>query len=154
MKKLILSAIGVAAVLCAGMLTVSLAAAADPGSSADPLVSKSYVDSRIEEVLSKLGVSSGEVAQSGESASYTPVSVSAGQSVLGGEGTEIILRSGKAVGLCPGQNGLTNVTSGREVGQGEALGTNNLIIVPREDGRGVTATTDAWFLIRGSYTIQ
>ena len=154
MKKLILSAMGVAAVLCAGMLTVSLAAAADPGSSADPLVSKSYVDGRIDEVLAKLGVTSGSTTQSGESTSYTPVSVSAGQSVLGGEGTEIILRSGQAVGLCPGQNGLTNVTNGQEIGQGQALGTNNLIIVPRADGRGVTATTDAWFLIRGSYTIQ
>ena len=149
MKKSILCGIGVAAVLCAGMLTVSLAASSDPGTGADPLVSKSYVDSRIEEAVSGLTGS-----QNGtQTGTYTPVEVTAGQTLLGGEGTEIILRSGKAVGCCPGENGIVDTTTAAELRQNGTVTINHLLIVPRNDGRGVTASTDAWFLVKGSYQI-
>lgn len=154
MKKFFLSGLGIAAILCAGMLTVSLAAGAEPGSNADPLVSKSYVDEQISAVLSVLN--DGAAGGSGTTTaggSYTPVSVAQGQTLLGGEGTEIILRSGQAVGHCPGDNGIVNATTGQEVYQNTNIEVNHLLIVPRDDGRGVTAATDIWLLVKGGYEL-
>ncbi len=147
-----------------GVNHVSLSAAnVSPGSSADPLVSKSYVDEKISELLGVLSTSGGyNTGDSANSASqtnadtYTPVSAQSGQIILGGEGTEIILRSGSAVGYCEGENGIANVTIGADIGNGTIVGKNNLLIVPRNDGRGVkvSGNGEAWFLIKGSYEIR
>ncbi|MDR1210088.1 MAG: hypothetical protein LBK41_07225 [Clostridiales bacterium] len=166
-----------AAVAVAMTVSVSALAAASvwsaPGDSSDPLVSKSYVDKRIEEVKAIAGQGGGTSGSADndallseilgrveqiygsriQAAAYTPVFASAGQTILGAEGAEILLRSGKAVGRAPGANGLVNATDGSEIMNGTEVEINNIIIVPRGDGRGVTAMTDAWFLVKGGYTI-
>src|SRR5665648_1214968 len=75
MKKItIIVLIGV---LILGIGGVS-AAVNTPGSETDPVVTKSYVDSKV---------------------SYLPVKLEAGQTLIGDEGTEIILRSGEATAI-------------------------------------------------------
>ena len=60
--------------------------AADAGSSSDPLVSKSYVDDQIQSVLAKINSSSGSTSGSSGAATFTPVEVKTGGTIIGGEG--------------------------------------------------------------------
>lgn len=129
------------------------------GSQDDPLVSKSYVDDKIAQVMEI--INGGSVSTDGNinspttvGLSYTPVYASVGQIVLGGEGTEIILRSGKGDIYITGADGIVDSTTGQNLTNGDKATTNHMMIVPRNDGRGVKVTEAAWFLIKGDYTIQ
>lgn len=105
----------------------------EPGSETDPIVTKSYVDSAV---------------------SYTPVQLAAGQTLIGGEGTEIILRSGIATAIDNGANGVSDITAGVDLMTGADVGLNHLLLIPRNDGRGIAAVTEIWVMIRGSYTVK
>ncbi len=161
--------------------------ASTAGSSDDPIVTKSYVDSQVasimeiisqtngnsngstgnlsdadkkeiveevtEEVLSVINAQGGGSGTSAQS--YVPVELNKGQVLLGGEGTEIILRSGIAQAYVTTANGIVNATTGQDLTNGQTINKNNILIVPREDGRGIKAVTDStWVLVKGSYTIQ
>lgn len=129
-------------------ITVVTVLASQAGTTEDPLVAKSYVDDKINSLLETLNDL--EVSTS----TYTPVYVETGQIVFGDEGTEIILRSGSAKTVIDGVDGLTNITTGENIQNGEKINTNNLIIVPRNDGRGIQALENCWFLIKGNYSIE
>ena len=103
-----------------------------PGSEEDPVVSKSYVDARV---------------------AFTPVQLAEGQKLIGGAGTEIIVRSGEATAIDNGENGVSNLTAGIDLRTGEQVGLNHLLLVPRADGRGITALTEVWVMVRGEYEI-
>lgn len=140
------------AVIACGVIAFTVISTADtyaPGSSGDPVVTKSYVDGKVAEVKALITQGS-----SGAGASYSPLRLDAGKTLLGGEGTEIILRSGEATGIDNGANGISDITSGKDVRTGEALSLNHLFLIPREDGRGIKATTEIWVLIRGSYQVN
>lgn len=171
------------------------------GSSDDPIVTKSYVDSQVSSIMNIIASNSGNGDSSGDieitlsdedkkelveevtsqvlaileaqgddstttdnpfenveeatSSSYVPVELQNGQVLLGGEGTEIILRSGSCVTYVSGLNGVVNATTGTDMINNQNVSKNNILIVPREDGRGVMATSDGtWFIVKGDYTIQ
>jgi len=108
------------------------AAGGAPGSEEDPVVSKSYVDGRT---------------------AFSAVELADGQKLIGTGGTEIILRSGEAAAIDNGVNGISDLTAGSDLMSGDAVGLNHLLMVPRADGRGITALTDAWVMVRGEYEI-
>lgn len=180
MKKKLISVIGAGCLCIAVAFTVF---AAQAGSSEDPLVSKSYVDDKISQVLQVLNGSGNtntssvsdaereklksEILQelepligtdvtggSVEVSNYVPVYAAVGQIVLGGEGTEMILRSGKADVYITGVAGIVNATTGNELVNGNKAALNNIMIIPRNDGRGFKVTESAWFLIKGEYEIK
>lgn len=128
-----------------GLTLVVGAAAADPGSETDPLVSKSYVDAQISQLKSGSGSSA---------ASFKPVMLTAGQKLIGEEGTEVILRSGEAMAIDNGANGVSDVTGAADLMTGYWVSQNHLLIIPKSDGRGITAKTDIWVMVRGAYSIQ
>ena len=151
-------------------LVPTLAIANQPGTEADPLISRSYLEQRLaaqasgisDEMLNFLiqditrsvmeSLGEGTAAQAG---GYTPVHVSGGQILIGGEGTEIILRSGTATAFTEVSDGIVNATTGFELFNGAEISPNHVLIVPRYDGRGVAITSSgAWFIIRGPYTIR
>jgi len=148
---------------------VALLAQGAPGSDMDPVVSKSYVDMRIEQVMALMGgaqpaadnIDADTLRESILSelrtesvAAFTPVRAELGQVLLGGEGAEIILRSGRAAGFVTGENGLVNATEGSEVMNGYDVPVNHLLLVPRDDGRGLVVMSDeAWFIVKGGYQI-
>lgn len=132
MKKSVIISIVTILVMVLG-ISIVMAATDQPGSESDPVVTKSYVDSRT---------------------SYSPISVTVGQKLIGGEGTEIILRSGEATAIDNGANGVSDLTIGTDLMTGSQVGLNHLLLVPRNDGRGITAVTDIWVMVRGTYTIQ
>ena len=74
--------------------------------------------------------------------------------MLPGEGTEFILRSGlaRAVVLIEG-NGLTNLTTGRNLKHGDLIERDHLILSPRDDGRGIITETEVILLVKNKYRI-
>lgn len=160
-------------VLAGGTVT-----AATIGTESDPLVSKSYVDSKIGEVLALIngtgGTGAGSAANTDEIVAqvlaqinegdatggsvavngYVPVSVKVGQTIYGSEGTELILRAGKGQAVINGVDGLVDITTGGELLNGGKAVKNHLLIVPRDDGRGIKVTEAAWFLVKGGYEIK
>jgi hypothetical protein len=115
-----------------------------PGSEQDPLVSKSYVDARLEAFLSQLSVG----------AEMTVVELGAGQKLIAGAGTEIIVRGGSAVIIDSELGGLCDVTEGKDLRKGEPAPANHLLLVPRDDGRGIQAIGAAIVMVRGAYTVE
>lgn len=148
--------VGLEILIATIMVVGATAFAATAGSESDPLVSKSYVDDKINQVLSMIntGTSTSTDTSISTGDSYVPVYASVGQTVIGGEGTEIILRSGKGEAAITGVDGIVDATTGQNVKDGTYITANHILIVPRADGRGVKVTEAAWFLIKGSYSIQ
>lgn len=149
-------------VLC-GALSVTISAAAEAGSSSDPLVTLSYlnetfmdsimerVDEKIAARNAQLGVSTG----SGDStaATFTVVTLSSGQVLTGGIGCEVMLRVGTATCVAPSAPGLIDESAATTLSNGAALVQNHLYMMTVE-GRGVRATAATTkLLVRGSYTI-
>ena len=84
---------------------------------------------------------------------FTIIPVSAGSTIIFYEGAEAILRSGSAV-IVAGANGLVNVTAGADIGNGQTVPANHLLLVPRSDGRGMRFSTDGFIMVKGQYRIQ
>ncbi len=153
MNKKTIAAISAAAVMSISMLFQAVAAGGDPGSSTDPLVTKSYVDQSISSLMTALSASSA----TGTAAVpvYEPVQLVYGQKLRGGEGAEIIMRSGSGRCFSAVESGLVDVTGGKEIFHNQTVEQNHMLIVSRDDGRGVQVTSDdAWFIVRGNYTIE
>lgn len=165
--KLFMIALGILAVG-----TSAYAAKGEAGSANDPLVTKSYVDSQIaaisssgslsklestvkaqEEMINVLTQEMNELKKQGSS-SYTVVTVPAGSSITGMQGTEIIVRSGSGIVLASDGGGLQDMTEGTDLLGGSEVPKYHLVIIPREDGRGIYATKDLIVMVRGGYNIQ
>lgn len=139
----------------------------EPGSELDPLVTLSYVEKKIEQIKyyvdEKIKNANGGSQTIG---SWEAVEVPSGKSLICGDGTEIILRSGEARSISKittvvkdGKeeiidNGLTDVTAGKDLGMDEKIIANHLLIVPRDDGRGARTLRNSFFLVKGKYEIR
>ncbi|SFF38765.1 hypothetical protein SAMN04487969_13225 [Paenibacillus algorifonticola] len=132
-----------------------------PGSIDDPVVTKSYIDEQLAK-LSGGGSGAGNGSGSSSSGSNTDsslkvVSVPSGKVLLGDEGTEIILRVGKAVAYSSDSSGIVDLTGGKDLVKGNTIASNHLLLMPRS-GRGVTAaagyTKSLTVLVRGEYKLQ
>ncbi len=152
MKKKLLTGIEI---LIATVMVIGVTAYGNSaGSEGDPLVSKSYVDDKINQVISMISTGTATAVVDSKGGSYVPVYASVGQTVIGGEGTEIILRSGKGNVVISGADGIVDATTGGNLTSGKAAVKNHIMIVPRADGRGIKVTEAAWFLIKGDYSVK
>lgn len=146
---------------------VSVATSGDPGTSTDPVVTKSYVEKRLAEVsttlnqkiteltarVDKLGTGSGTGAPApGAPPAFVVVELKAGDIVTFGENTQVILRGGSATAIAS-VNDLPDVTGGTGIGLGQSIPLNHLIIIPKNDGRGMTIKEQTWLMISGLYTV-
>lgn len=113
------------------------------GTAGDPVVTKSYVDALF-----------ASVSQGTEAAVFEVVEVDAGASLIGGAGTELILRGGKATAIDNGADGVSDLTAGKDLRSGTAVALNHLLLVPRADGRGLRCESKSWVMVKGAYTIQ
>lgn len=168
-----------------GMMTMALilgtgsiyALKSEPGSSNDPLVTKSYVDEQIAKVKTGQNGNTSVIDEqlkvqaqlidilkqqiedlskqvvSSAGSTYEVVTVPKGSTLLGKQGSEVIIRAGegKVVGSAGG--GLQDMTEGTDLNDKQGAPKYHLIIIPREDGRGLYATTDLIVMVRGGYSI-
>jgi len=133
---------------------------AQPGTAHDPLVTQRYVDERIAALQTQITALQNQLQNHqgggtygpGQMVPFTAMFVPRGSTLIAEAGAEIILRSGYA-NIIAGPNGLVDVTAGRDVGNGQAVSRNHLMLVPVSDGRGLQFTTDAWLMIKGGFAI-
>ena len=175
-KKLILFTTSIAVLFCGASIIYGEDNVA-MGSKDDPIVTLKYVESRIEQVkyyidqnLEIFKQENEELKKSIENSSTTPttdsnesvqapgvfkvIQVAAGQKLICGESAEIIWRSGKASAIGSENGGLTDVTIGKNLATGDEVVSNHLIIIPRDDGRGMNVEVDSYLMIKGSYRIE
>lgn len=146
------------ALLCIGGVSV----AATPGSDGDPLVTLGYVEKRFEEFNAYItlkieeAVADGpkETSQAPVSAKFEVVHVNQGDIIYLGESTEFILRAGEGLAIVSANGGLSDLTGGEDIGSNEPIPKNHHLLIPRDDGRGVMFTSEAYTMIKGDYTIQ
>lgn len=136
-------------------LSMVVWAETSPGTEDDPLVTLSLVNAKISEVKSYVDQKISSINSNGGSQSeYTPLYVEKGKKLIGSEGTEVILRSGEATAIDNGQNGVSDLTGAADLRTGDPVILNHLILIPRSDGRGISAETEIWVMIKGGYTIE
>ena len=156
--------------------TTAYIAIAAYGGVDDPLVTLSYINSDVvpsilQQVDTKLSENQDELKQTikdeilaeigdgsitAGSSEFVPVQLKQGQTICASTGSiEVLLRRGTFTCVDPTGEKITNVTKGGEAGNGGILTLQNLYLIPRADGRGITATSiEAWVMVRGAYTIQ
>ncbi len=160
MKKILILILVIAIIL-------ALPISAAPGDNSDPIVVLSYLNQRLNELiakynLDKVAVHEKSIAElnekiknggTGAASSLEVVNLKAGEKLIAGAGAEIILRGGKATAIASDLGGLSDVTKAVDIAHGVDIAPNHLLIVPRNDGRGVLATTAAILMIRGEYKV-
>lgn len=154
--------IGAALILIGGKVSFS-----EPGSQSDPLVTFSYVEKRFEEIKEYINEKTREPQKNdGRQSTWEVVEVLSGRSLIGKGGTELILRSGECTAISNvsktiqnkveviTDNGLTDVTDGKDLKMGDNILKDHLLIIPRDDGRGADCISNSFFLVKGDYTIK
>ena len=131
--------------------TVAFAQNDEYSSSSDPLVTLSYINDTLKPQLKNAIIdelkSSGFQLPSSETAGseYVVEHLKSGEQLIAKASCEIILRSGEANVVSPFIEealGLSDMTSGKEITNGQALHKNHYTLIPRGDGRGVVVTSD------------
>ncbi|WP_139159824.1 hypothetical protein [Acidaminobacter hydrogenoformans] len=148
---------------------VSVATSGDPGTSTDPVVTRSYVEERLSEIedafvkdlnalsdqIEALESSSGSGTTApapGAPPAFVVVELEEGSTVVFGENTQVILRGGSATAIAA-ENDLPDVTGGAGLGMGQKIPLNHLIIIPKDDGRGMKINARTWLMISGKYSV-
>lgn len=154
MKKKIVRVLG--SVFVVTLLIGSRVVFSEPGTSKDPLISKSYVDGKIQELKNYIDdkVKAGGKSSGNSSSNLEIVELRAGQSLIGYGGTEIILRSGRALAIDSPDGGVSDITAGKDLPNNAKIEKNHLLIIPRTDGRGVYSLGETFFMVRGEYSIE
>ena len=157
-KALLISA----SIICAAALIFPAAVFATEYVAAnDPLVTLSYLMEVFapmlkEEITAEIDTSIPD-APVNLSVGYEVLELSQGQFITSKGGTvELIVRPGSSaivVSDIP-DNGLSDISEMKEVLDGNEVGINHALIIPRGDGRGVEITSEkAYVLIRGDYLV-
>jgi len=88
---------------------------------------------------------------------FEVIELEAGQKIILGESSEVILRGGKALAIASEKgDGLADITTDGDKNTlvtDDVVPLNHLLLISRDDGRGVKAVTKMWILVKGSYTV-
>ncbi len=141
------------------------------GSQSDPLVTLTYVEKKLDEVRAEIKEYVNEKTAKDEDTNekqgdWEIVNVAKGQTLIGKGGTELILRSGEAAAITKisrvtsngkdtiVDNGLADITDGEDLKMGANIPLEHMLLIPRDDGRGVSCNIDSIFMVKGDYTIS
>lgn len=102
--------------------------AVEPGSKDDPIITRSYLETLY---------------------SWQLNSLQEGQTLSLDVGVQFVIRSGTAVVVGVGSEGLIDLTAGRELKDGELVPPLHLILSPASDRRGLRARSQVVLLSRG-----
>ena len=138
------------------LLGSGAAVANNPGSTSDPIVTQSYVEGRIKALNDSFDerLAALESQPSGDSVAFKVLEAKKGQIIHLEENSLFILRSGEAVAIAGEGGGISDLTTGYDVGTDSPIELNHLLLTPKSDGRGVKMTYDGWVMISGGYSIE
>jgi hypothetical protein len=156
------------------------AEASAPGTADDPVITKSYFDQnslteeKVKQIVTSVianqsaggtnsngseGSGSNNASSNGQAINTDPITVvqlKTGQTLYAGSGAEFIVRTGKTVAVSNDEDGIPDVTAGKDIAEGAAIGNNHLLVFPK-DTRGVKPapknTEDIYIMVRGSYQL-
>ena len=158
-KLVLILAFVLVAVVFAG---IGAYAASTLGTQSDPLVTLSYVNERlypqlVDKISEEADKAAEEVRQSvkqgANTDTYSVVSLTSGQALIGQVGCELLLRIGSATVSASDSPGLVDATDASSLNNGSALRQNHLYMVTI-GGNGIKATSAVKVIVRGDYTIQ
>ncbi len=166
------------AIIVAALFAFGVVAAATGGygSSSDPLITLSYItdifmpevdtaiDAAVEQkaieisaglddTITALETKYNEASLASAASTYTVISMSSGQKLVGVKGCEIMLRVGSAYCNAPASPGLIDTSTAGILENGKYLEKNHMYMVTI-DGRGIQADGDIMIIVRGDYTIE
>lgn len=144
-----------------------MAAATPTSTSSSPvLYDKTYIDALETELKTLIQTNDApkkvvelekELADLKASMTFKIIKLQTGQTLVGGDSCEIIVRTkNKVVAYVSSTatGGVSNLISGRDIKNGEIIPDNQLLLVPKADGRGIKANEPADIMIKGTYTIK
>ncbi|MDQ0891953.1 hypothetical protein QFZ81_007041 [Paenibacillus sp. V4I9] len=171
MRKTTIFLLALAILVLATSIGTSQAEAPAPGSSTDPVITKSYFDqntlseAKVKDMIaSAIAANAGGSQPSGSNggtsssmpATMKVVQLQNGQTLYAGAGAEFIVRTGKLLAVSNDENGIPDVTGGKDLPAGAEVALNHLLIFPAE-GRGIKPspknTADIFVMVRGSYLL-
>ncbi|HEY0829095.1 MAG TPA: hypothetical protein VGE40_13430 [Bacilli bacterium] len=178
--KIVRKVVWMAVILGAGLWLGSLipSNAADdlgttiqPGSVDDPIVTKGYVDEKVQlsvkSELAKQTITAEQIQEmiteqtktvKQDALAIKVIKLNSGQSLYAGAGSEFIVRTGKAVAFSSTANGIPDLTGGKDIPAGNAIPLNHLLIFPNEDGRGIKpdpkVASNIFVMVRGNYELK
>ena len=158
-KKNLIILLAAGLVLAMAIISIGYGEDFEPGSIGDPLITKSYIDNIVSGLKDRITAlesrsESGTGSVPAAASTWDVIQVGAGKSLLGGEGTEIVLRSGTASALDNGKDGVSDLTGGADLKGGTSIEKNHLLLVPRQDGRGIFCVSSCWVMVLGDYEIK
>lgn len=130
-------------ILCIGMFQTGKmvgAGSSEPGSSGDPLITKSYLDERL-----------GGIGGGTQTSGYTLVNLTAGQVFSAKEGTCFTIYVGNAT--VSGRNALVNLSTGELFESGTSAVLYSLYLATGRDS-GIKAIGNVSIYVLGGYTIN
>ena len=130
--------------------------ASNYGTSADPLITKSYLDKvLLPELEAKFEAELSEALSGIENAdTFAVVTLSRGQTLTGSVGCEILLRSGSAGALSENGAEIADLTAAASIFGGDSITKNHLYMI-MDNGDGVVVqSNEAMLLVRGEYRIS
>lgn len=123
----------------------------------DPLVTKSYVDEQIKKLMidPKFNQTTPNIGGSSNT-DIIVLKLEQGQTLYGGAGAEFVVRTGKAKVYTTDQNGIADLTLGKDLLNGEIIQLNHLLLFPR-DGRGIQPDpndkAEIYVIIKGNHLL-
>lgn len=125
------------------------------GTDANTLTRISNLETDVTSARSRIDFMDTTVRNLSEGTSYQVIRVDPGIRILASDTGEVILRSGTArvIGNEHGE-GLSDLTSGYEIKNGELIAKDHLILIPRGDGRGIITETVCYIIYKGLYYMQ
>lgn len=153
--------------LCLQPFRISLAAVGDAGSGNDPLITLSYLESRLvsfkediqtlvsDQIKTALAALPGDAGTDpAAEAKWEILVLSQGNRLIGAGGTEMILRAGEALAIGNTQNeGVADLTEGVDLKTGDTVQRNHHLLIPRPDGRGLDILFYSTVMVKGAYTV-
>jgi len=137
------------------------AATGTAGTASDPIVTLSYLEMKIEELQTTLTqnltddisekVTENIKAENATKERFEVIEVPEGTTIYFGPSAEFILRVGEARVIDPNAVGIPDLTDGSKVDNGKIVPIDHHMLVPSDDGRGITIIKNAWIMIKGSY---
>lgn len=106
--------------------------------------------------LSDLKANGGTSATSG-AVVFKTVTLPAGKILIGTTGTQILPRTANTAVIYTEKTatgGLLNMVYGREVAKGTSAAINQMLFVPKDDGRGIKAIKQTIVIVSGTYKIK
>ncbi len=143
---------------------------ATPGSEDDPLVSVSYLETKLNALKSELVTmlqehqnsqttpeeNSTVASQESTTQVFEALQFAPGSQIVFGASTEFIIRRGTATLIDPDLNNMPDLTSGIDIEKDQVIPLNHHMLCPRRDGRGLTVADDSdpfWIMIKGDYIV-